>query len=76
MAHSLRAYVSQDESRESEALPEDASTLTSGNGSDSKMQSITVSCSSYQCEAAILQWTHLLGILSKSQPSSCTISKV
>ena len=55
MAHSLRAYASQDESRESEALPEDASTLTSGNGSDSKMQSITVSCSSYQCEAAILQ---------------------
>ena len=60
---------------EFETQSEDTSTLMSGNGSDSKLQSMAT-CGFHQGEAANLQCTQLLRISSKSQPSSCTASKV
>ena len=57
-------------------MSKDTSTLTSGNGSDLKLQSMAASSGSFQGGAANLQCAQLFGIVSKSQLSSCTVSKV
>lgn len=50
-------------------MSEDASTLTSSKASDTKMQSMAALCGSHQGGAANLQYTQLLAVVSKSEPS-------